>query len=61
MFSSIIRIAGTATVFSSLVESAALPARNTSKRDIAGYTYDGCFTEANDQRAFTGNTYFDDL
>jgi hypothetical protein len=61
MFSQLLKVVVPTTLLLSLAESAVLPSRELSRRDVAGYTYGGCFTEATNQRAFTGNAYFDDL
>ena len=61
MFSDLCKVVFLATSYFSFADSAVLPSRDLSKRDVAPYTYSGCFTEATNQRAFTGNAYFDDL
>lgn len=69
MLSSLIAVAGSATILLSLSDAAVLPSspvsslsyRGLATRDVAGYTFDGCYTEATNQRALTGNAYFDDL
>lgn len=61
MFLQPAKVAVAASVLFCLAESAVLPSRELLRRDVAGYTYGGCYTEATNQRAFTGNAYFDDL
>jgi hypothetical protein len=61
MFSSLVRVAVAATAVLSVTEAAALPSRSVlAPRQVQGYTYDACYTEATGIRALSANSYYDD-
>ena len=61
MLPTLFTVASSVSLLFSIADAAALPRAALTTRELTGYTYDGCYTEATFGRALSGNAYFDDL